>query len=263
MDVIRDRSIVQLNQNQVRVLETNLQATRDRFEVGDLTRTDVAQSDARLALAREQPRHRAGPAAGERGELPARDRRRIPATCAAAARCRRLPAHRRPGGRHRARQQCRPRLDRRPGPRRRLDVSVARAGAAADRLREQPRPAIPIISAPPAGGNSAAGALEQHGHRPASACRAHAALPGRPRRRAGPPGAVDPRPAARAGRGDRALGRRQHPRRLRLLPGRAAGDRSRTRSRSRPTRSRSKARAPSRRSAPATCSTCSTPSRNC
>ena len=52
MDVIRDRSIVQLNQNQVRVLDTNLQATRDRFEVGDLTRTDVAQSDARLALAR-------------------------------------------------------------------------------------------------------------------------------------------------------------------------------------------------------------------
>jgi len=52
MDVIRDRSIVQLNENQVRVLTTNLQATRDRFEVGDLTRTDVAQSDARLALAR-------------------------------------------------------------------------------------------------------------------------------------------------------------------------------------------------------------------
>ncbi|MGQ0589152.1 MAG: TolC family outer membrane protein [Sphingosinicella sp.] len=52
MDVIRDRSIIQLNENQVRVLGTNLQATRDRFEVGDLTRTDVAQSDARLALAR-------------------------------------------------------------------------------------------------------------------------------------------------------------------------------------------------------------------
>jgi outer membrane protein len=52
MDVIRDRSIVDLNRNQVRVLETNLQATRDRFEVGDLTRTDVAQSEARLALAR-------------------------------------------------------------------------------------------------------------------------------------------------------------------------------------------------------------------
>jgi outer membrane protein len=52
MDVIRDRSIVSLNRGQVRVLETNLQATRDRFEVGDLTRTDVAQSEARLALAR-------------------------------------------------------------------------------------------------------------------------------------------------------------------------------------------------------------------
>jgi outer membrane protein len=52
MDVIRDRSIVTLNQSQVRVLETNLQATQDRFEVGDLTRTDVAQSEARLALAR-------------------------------------------------------------------------------------------------------------------------------------------------------------------------------------------------------------------
>ena len=52
MDVIRDRMIVNLNENQVRVLETNLQATRDRFEVGDLTRTDVAQSEARLALAR-------------------------------------------------------------------------------------------------------------------------------------------------------------------------------------------------------------------
>lgn len=54
MDVIRDQSIVQLNENQVRVLETNLQASRDRFEVGDLTRTDVAQSEARLSGARSQ-----------------------------------------------------------------------------------------------------------------------------------------------------------------------------------------------------------------
>jgi outer membrane protein len=36
----------------VKVLETNLQATRDRFEIGDVTRTDVAQSEARLALQR-------------------------------------------------------------------------------------------------------------------------------------------------------------------------------------------------------------------
>lgn len=56
MDVIRDESIVQLNQQNVRVLEVNLQATQDRFEVGDLTRTDVAQSEARLAIARGQLR---------------------------------------------------------------------------------------------------------------------------------------------------------------------------------------------------------------
>jgi outer membrane protein len=52
MDVIRDTAIVNLNEGNVGVLETNLQASRDRFEVGDLTRTDVAQSDARLAGAR-------------------------------------------------------------------------------------------------------------------------------------------------------------------------------------------------------------------
>jgi outer membrane protein len=55
-DVIRDEAIVRLNQLNVRVLETNLQAARDRFEVGDLTRTDVAQSEARLALAQGQLR---------------------------------------------------------------------------------------------------------------------------------------------------------------------------------------------------------------
>ncbi|HWW64002.1 MAG TPA: TolC family outer membrane protein [Sphingomonadaceae bacterium] len=54
MDVIRDQSIVELNAGNVKVLETDLQASRDRFEVGDLTRTDVAQSDARLAGARSQ-----------------------------------------------------------------------------------------------------------------------------------------------------------------------------------------------------------------
>lgn len=54
MDVIRDRAIVELNQNNVKVLETNLQATKDRFQIGDLTRTDVAQSEARLQLGRSQ-----------------------------------------------------------------------------------------------------------------------------------------------------------------------------------------------------------------
>src|SRR6476659_878697 len=54
MDVIRDRATVELNQNNVKVLETNLQATQDRFQIGDLTRTDVAQSEARLQLGRSQ-----------------------------------------------------------------------------------------------------------------------------------------------------------------------------------------------------------------
>jgi len=54
MDVIRDRAVVELNANNIRVLETNLQATQDRFEIGDLTRTDVAQSEARLQLGRSR-----------------------------------------------------------------------------------------------------------------------------------------------------------------------------------------------------------------
>lgn len=54
LNVIRDEGIVRLNDGNVQVLDTNLQASRDRFEVGDLTRTDVAQSEARLALARSQ-----------------------------------------------------------------------------------------------------------------------------------------------------------------------------------------------------------------
>lgn len=54
MDVLRDEAVVALNSNNVEVLTVNLQATRDRFDIGDLTRTDVAQSDSRLALARGQ-----------------------------------------------------------------------------------------------------------------------------------------------------------------------------------------------------------------
>ncbi|MBY8827613.1 TolC family outer membrane protein [Hephaestia mangrovi] len=52
MDVIRDEAIVGLNAQNVHVLEVNLKATNDRFQVGDLTKTDVAQSQARLAQAR-------------------------------------------------------------------------------------------------------------------------------------------------------------------------------------------------------------------
>ncbi|MEY4953534.1 MAG: hypothetical protein RL299_1958 [Pseudomonadota bacterium] len=56
MDVILAQEVVKLNKANVQRLEVNLQATKDRFEIGDLTRTDVAQSESRLALARGQVR---------------------------------------------------------------------------------------------------------------------------------------------------------------------------------------------------------------
>jgi outer membrane protein len=54
MDVLRDRAILDLNENQVRVLTENLRATKDLFDAGDLTRTDIAQSQARLSSAAAQ-----------------------------------------------------------------------------------------------------------------------------------------------------------------------------------------------------------------
>ena len=48
-NVLRDTAVVELNQNNVRVLERQLEATRDRFSVGEVTRTDVSQAEARLA----------------------------------------------------------------------------------------------------------------------------------------------------------------------------------------------------------------------
>ncbi len=56
MDVIANEAVVGLNRSNVQVLEVNLQATSDRFEIGDLTRTDVAQSQSRLAIARGDAR---------------------------------------------------------------------------------------------------------------------------------------------------------------------------------------------------------------
>jgi outer membrane protein len=46
-DVIRDRGIVDVRRNNVRVLTEQLTATRERFRVGELTVTDVAQAEAR------------------------------------------------------------------------------------------------------------------------------------------------------------------------------------------------------------------------
>lgn len=49
MDVVRDQAIVRLQENNVKVLTEQLTATRDRFEVGEVTRTDVSQAEARRA----------------------------------------------------------------------------------------------------------------------------------------------------------------------------------------------------------------------
>jgi len=51
MDVVRDQSIVRLRENNVTVLTRDLRATQDRFNVGEVTRTDVAQAQARRAAA--------------------------------------------------------------------------------------------------------------------------------------------------------------------------------------------------------------------
>jgi outer membrane protein len=51
MNVVRDQALVALNRNNERVIARQLEATRDRFRVGEVTRTDVAQAEARLARA--------------------------------------------------------------------------------------------------------------------------------------------------------------------------------------------------------------------
>jgi outer membrane protein len=49
LDVVRDQELVRLNENNVNVLTRELRASQDRFEVGEVTRTDVAQAEARRA----------------------------------------------------------------------------------------------------------------------------------------------------------------------------------------------------------------------
>jgi len=48
MGVVRDEAVLVLNQNNVKVLQAQLQSTQDQFQVGELTRTDVAQAKSSL-----------------------------------------------------------------------------------------------------------------------------------------------------------------------------------------------------------------------
>jgi len=54
MDYLRDAAIVEVQRSNVRVLDQTLKQTNDRFNVGEVTRTDVAQSEAQLAAGKTQ-----------------------------------------------------------------------------------------------------------------------------------------------------------------------------------------------------------------
>lgn len=51
VDVLRYRQIVTLNDENIRILDRDLAANRERFRLGDVTRTDLDQTEARHALA--------------------------------------------------------------------------------------------------------------------------------------------------------------------------------------------------------------------
>jgi outer membrane protein len=52
MDLLRDGALLELQRRNVEVLQEQLRQTRDRFTVGEVTRTDVAQAESRLAQGR-------------------------------------------------------------------------------------------------------------------------------------------------------------------------------------------------------------------
>ncbi|MGH8733234.1 MAG: TolC family protein, partial [Burkholderiales bacterium] len=54
MNLLRDAAILELQRSNVNVLEVTLRQTRDRFDAGEVTRTDVAQAESRLAQGRSQ-----------------------------------------------------------------------------------------------------------------------------------------------------------------------------------------------------------------
>src|SRR5579883_1286209 len=54
MNLLRDTAILDLQRRNVEVLQEQLRQTRDRFNVGEVTKTDVAQAESRLAAGRAQ-----------------------------------------------------------------------------------------------------------------------------------------------------------------------------------------------------------------
>ncbi|PWT93280.1 MAG: channel protein TolC [Proteobacteria bacterium] len=54
MNLLRDTALLDLNKSNVVVLQEQLRQSRDRFNVGEVTKTDVAQAESRLAAGRSQ-----------------------------------------------------------------------------------------------------------------------------------------------------------------------------------------------------------------
>lgn len=52
LDVVRDEAIVELQKNNEKLLKKRLDETRERFNVGEVTRTDVSQAQARYSQAK-------------------------------------------------------------------------------------------------------------------------------------------------------------------------------------------------------------------
>lgn len=52
LNVVRDESIVELQVNNEKLLKKRMEETKERFNVGEVTRTDVAQAEARYSQAR-------------------------------------------------------------------------------------------------------------------------------------------------------------------------------------------------------------------
>ena len=76
MDYLRDAAIVEVQRSNTRVLEQTLKQTQDRFNVGEVTRTDVAQSEAQLAAGKTQQLTAESNLTTTRVELPPHHRQR-------------------------------------------------------------------------------------------------------------------------------------------------------------------------------------------
>ena len=76
MNVLRDTAILDLRKNNIIVLEEQLRQTRDRFIVGEVTRTDVAQAEFKPCYGTLRLLYRASQSANQCRPLPPGDRRR-------------------------------------------------------------------------------------------------------------------------------------------------------------------------------------------